>query len=37
MDAGNVYYSSTNGVLLDKSRTYLFSYPGGLVDAGWPR
>ena len=31
VDAGNTYYTSTNGVLLDKSRTYLLAYPGGLV------
>jgi len=31
VDAGNAYYASTNGVVLDKSRTYLFTYPGGLV------
>jgi hypothetical protein len=31
VDAGNADYNSTNGVLLDKSRTYLLAYPGGLV------
>lgn len=31
VDAANAYYASTNGVLFDKSRTYLLAYPGGLV------
>ncbi len=30
-DPANAYYYSTNGVLFDKSRTYLVAYPGGLV------
>lgn len=29
-DPANSYYSSTNGVLFDKSQTFLISYPGGL-------
>ena len=31
VDAANTYYAGTNGVLFDKSRTYLITYPGGLV------
>jgi len=31
VDAANAYYAGTNGVLLDKSRTYLIAYPGGLA------
>jgi hypothetical protein len=31
VDAANANYAGTNGVLFDKSRTYLITYPGGLV------
>ena len=31
VDAANAYFASTNGVLFDKSQTYLIAYPGGLV------
>ena len=31
VDAANADYAGTNGVLFDKSRTYLIAYPGGLV------
>ena len=31
VDVANADYAGTNGVLFDKSRTYLLAYPGGLV------
>jgi hypothetical protein len=31
VDTNNSFYSSTNGVLFDKSQTTLIEYPGGLV------
>jgi hypothetical protein len=31
VNSSNAYYSSTNGVLFDKSQTFLISYPGGAV------
>jgi hypothetical protein len=33
VNSTNAYYSSTNGVLFDKSQTYLIEYPGGLAGA----
>jgi hypothetical protein len=31
VDPSNLFYSSTNGVLFDKSRSVLIEYPGGLI------